>query len=100
MFRWPTLDGAQPTGLIALTGGRPAPIGRLLGDGQDDAAETRLQRLRRCSPAGSTSSCMRHGLPAEERIEPRLIDLAYEHDLPLVATNEVYFADRDDVRGA
>src|SRR5260370_33763575 len=35
---------------------------------------------------------MRHGLPAEDRIEAALIDLAYARDLPLVATNGVFFA--------
>src|SRR6185295_10932008 len=29
----------------------------------------------------------------EEKIEPGLIDLAYRFDLPLVATNDVYFSD-------
>jgi len=37
---------------------------------------------------------MRHGLAAEDRIEPGLLDLAYEKDLPLVATNEAFFSDR------
>ncbi len=38
---------------------------------------------------------MRHGLPEEARSEPGLVDLAYAHDLPLVATNNAYFPDRD-----
>ncbi|MEE8443892.1 MAG: DNA polymerase III subunit alpha, partial [Alphaproteobacteria bacterium] len=37
---------------------------------------------------------MRHGLAAESRVEPGLLDLAYKHDLPLVATNEAFFAGR------
>ena len=36
---------------------------------------------------------MRHGLAEEAEIEDALVDLAYRHDLPLVATNDVYFAD-------
>ena len=36
---------------------------------------------------------MRHGLKAEERIENALIDIAYAYDIPLVATNECFFAD-------
>src|SRR3546814_17363972 len=31
------------------------------------------------------------GLPVEAAIEPLLIDLAYDLDLPLVATNEAFF---------
>ena len=34
-------------------------------------------------------------MPEEARSEPGLIDLAYRHDLPLVATNDAYFPDRD-----
>src|SRR3546814_6234903 len=38
---------------------------------------------------------MRHGLPVEDHIESDLIDLAYKHDLPLVATNDVFFAEEN-----
>ena len=37
---------------------------------------------------------MRHDEAAEARSEPGLVDLAYRHDLPLVATNDAYFPDR------
>ncbi len=33
----------------------------------------------------------RHGLREEELHEPALIELAYAHDIPLVATNDAYF---------
>ncbi len=38
----------------------------------------------------------RHGMEAERRVEGGLIDLAYANGLPLVATNEPYFATADD----
>ena len=34
-------------------------------------------------------------MPEEARSEAGLVDLAYAHDLPLVATNDAYFPDRD-----
>jgi len=37
----------------------------------------------------------RHGLKEEELHEEALIDIAYAHDIPLVATNDVYFASPD-----
>ena len=37
----------------------------------------------------------RHGVPEEEVHEAALIDIAYEHNIPLVATNDVYFASPD-----
>ena len=38
----------------------------------------------------------RHGLKHEIEAEPTLLDLAYARALPIVATNEVYFASPDD----
>ena len=38
---------------------------------------------------------MRHNGPDEARSEPALVELAYRHDLPLVATNDAYFPDRE-----
>jgi len=38
---------------------------------------------------------IRYGAPEESHCEPGLVQLAYRHDLPLVATNDVYFPDRD-----
>ena len=36
---------------------------------------------------------MRHGREIEDRIDPLLIDLAYTHDIPVVATNDCHFSD-------
>src|SRR5262249_39953187 len=49
--------------------------------------------LEGLSPGRLYVELMRHGLATERLIEGRLLDLAYEHGLPLVATNDVYFAD-------
>ena len=38
---------------------------------------------------------MRHGLPAEDRIEARADRAGLRHELPLVATNDVFFADAE-----
>src|SRR5713101_4945344 len=79
-------------GLLLLTGGPAGPLGRLLLEGQGPAAEALLARLALLFPGRLYVELMRHGLPAEDRIEAALIDLAYAHDLPLVATNGVFFA--------
>jgi DNA polymerase-3 subunit alpha len=81
-------------GLIVLTGGPAGPVGRLLADGQTEKAEIVLARLAAAFPGRAYVELMRHGLEVEDRIEPALVDLAYKHDLPLVATNEPFFADR------
>jgi DNA polymerase III subunit alpha len=88
------LDGASD-GLLLLTGGPAGPVGRLLLDGQGPAAEELLTRLAALFPGRLYVELMRHALPAEDRIEAALIDLAYARGLPLVATNGVFFAAPD-----
>src|SRR6202167_5735947 len=83
-------------GLICLSGGPGGPVGRLLNEGQNEAAHAVLKRLAGIFPGRFYVELMRHNLPAEDRIEATLIELAYRHDLPLVATNDVYFAKRED----
>jgi DNA polymerase-3 subunit alpha len=80
-------------GLIALSGGPAGQVGRLLGDGQAEAAEAALRHLMQLFPGRFYIELMRHGLDIESRIEEPLIDLAYKLDLPLVATNDVFFSD-------
>ncbi|MFQ6017885.1 MAG: DNA polymerase III subunit alpha [Kiloniellaceae bacterium] len=84
---------AHGAGLIVLTGGPAGPLGRSLLEGQVAAAERALRALKRIFPGRLYVELQRHGLPEEARIEDRLIDLAYALDLPLVATNEAFFAE-------
>jgi DNA polymerase-3 subunit alpha len=86
---------ARNDGLIALTGGAAGPIGRLLAEGQGEAAKALLQRFKAAFPDRLYVELMRHGLEAEDAVEGGLIDLAYGEDLPLVATNEAFFTDED-----
>ncbi len=79
------------TGLLLLTGG---PVDRLAREGQASQAEAALLRLAQIFPGRIYLELQRHGLESEERAEPLLIDLAYRHDIPLVATNEPFFSDR------
>ncbi len=88
---WSALEG-RTEGLIALTGGPGGPVGRALADGQAAAAEAALEALAALFPGRLYVELMRHGDPVEDRIEPALVDLAYAHDLPLVATNDCHFA--------
>jgi len=83
-------------GLICLSGGAGGPVGRLLNEGQAPAAHAMLKRLADIFPGRFYVELMRHNIPAEDRIEAALIELAYKHNLPLVATNDVYFAKRED----
>jgi DNA polymerase III subunit alpha len=89
-------DLAQESdGLICLAGGAGGPVGRPLAEGQTEAAEAALGTLKEIFPGRLYVELQRHGLPEELRSEAGLVDLAYAHDLPLVATNDAYFPDRD-----
>ena len=90
---------AGADGLIALTGGPEGPLGRPLLHGNRGLAEAVLERLMALFPGRLYVELMRHGLAAEDAIEPALIELALRHELPLVATNDVHFMDAGRVRG-
>jgi DNA polymerase-3 subunit alpha len=80
-------------GLICLTGGLAGPVGRLLAEGQRLAAEQMLKDLAALFPGRLYVELMRHGLEDQKRIEPALVEMADAMDIPLVATNECFFAD-------
>ncbi|QYX58282.1 DNA polymerase III subunit alpha [Roseovarius sp. SCSIO 43702] len=87
-------------GLICLTGGPEGPVGLLLQAGQRPAAEALLQRLARAFPDRLYVELQRHpgenGQPEGEKLSERgHVEMAYAMDLPLVATNDVYFPDKD-----
>jgi DNA polymerase III subunit alpha len=82
-------------GLICLAGGAGGPVGRLLAEGQGEAAAATLCRLKGAFPGRLYIELQRHDLPEEARSEAGLVDLAYAHDLPLVATNDAYFPTPD-----
>jgi len=82
-------------GLLCLAGGSKGPVGRLLSEGQGEAAESVLGELAAAFPGRLYVELMRHGTADEARSESGLVELAYRHGLPLVATNDVHFPDRE-----
>jgi DNA polymerase-3 subunit alpha len=87
---------AHAEGLIALTGGPDGPIDKAIADNHAAVATLRVQTLKNIFGDRLYVELQRHGLTQEKAVEPQLIDIAYAEDLPLVATNECYFAERDD----
>jgi len=83
---------AHAPGLMLLTGGNNGPIARLLSEGQRGEAARLLTHIAEAFPDRTIVELHRHGLPAERAVEPGLIALADEAGLPLVATNDCYFA--------
>ncbi len=83
-------------GLICLTGGPDGPVGRLLQQGQLARAHALMSRLAGICPGRLYVELQRHpgeaGQPEAERLTERgFVEMAYAMDLPLVATNDVYF---------
>ncbi|WP_424976336.1 DNA polymerase III subunit alpha [Dinoroseobacter sp. S124A] len=78
--------------LICLTGGPRGPVGRLLSAGQKPKAEALMARLKAAFDTRLYVELQRHpGDPVCAETEPGMVGLAYAMDLPLVATNDVYF---------
>jgi DNA polymerase III subunit alpha len=89
------LEG-QTSDIIALTGGPGGPLDSAIAAGQSHLATDRLAALLTLFGDRLYVELQRHGTPAERRCEPVLIDLAYDKGLPLVATNESFFATAQD----
>src|SRR6201999_908001 len=92
-FEW--LEG-HAEGLIALTGGPDGPISLAFAADQAALATARCERLAATFGDRLYGELQRHGIEKERRIEAGLVDLPYSKGLPLVATNEPYFASTDD----
>jgi DNA polymerase-3 subunit alpha len=92
-FDW--LEG-EVEDVIALTGGPDGPIALALHADHAALAASRCDRLAALFGDRLYVELQRHGIDKERRVEAALIDLAYGKGLPLVATNEPYFASADD----
>ena len=79
-------------GLFLLTGGVNGPIGRLLSEGQMAEAEAYLHVLAAAFSGRIAVELQRHGERLEQAIEPGFLTLAERLALPVVATNECFFA--------
>ena len=80
-------------GLICLTGGYDGPIGRLILQNRRDDAEKKLLALKEIFGDRLYVEISRVGYDEEQKTEADFIELAYKHNIPLVATNDVYFFD-------
>ncbi len=88
------LDG-RTDGLIALTAGREGGLARLFAEDQPDRALAYADRLQALFPDRLYIELTRRLDEIEGKAEGALLDLAYERNLPLVATNPCCFAEED-----
>jgi DNA polymerase-3 subunit alpha len=87
---------AHHDGLIALTGGFDGPIDMALRAGQIPQAQARLATLAGIFGDRLYVEIQRHERENEAALEAHLLRLAYDADLPIVATNEPFFAKPND----
>ncbi len=81
--------------LIALTAGGEGALCRLLAEDQPAAAHSYAQALTGLFPNRLYVEISRRLDPVEGASEEALLDLAYQLDLPLVATNPACYAEAD-----
>jgi DNA polymerase-3 subunit alpha len=82
-------------GLILLTGGAKGPLGRLVLKQKKDVAAAFVTALKNIFHDRLYIEIQRHFRPEEDASEEAMIDLAYQLDVPLVATNDCFFGTED-----
>jgi DNA polymerase-3 subunit alpha len=78
--------------LILLSGGPDGPVDPLFVQGKPAEGNSALEEMARVFGDRFYVELQRHGLASERQAERGLVDWAYAHDVPLVATNDVHYA--------
>ncbi|MBA4014399.1 MAG: DNA polymerase III subunit alpha [Phenylobacterium sp.] len=78
-------------GLILLSGGVDGPVDPLFAAGKIAEGKAALAEMARVFGDRFYIELQRHGLPAQAAAEGELVAFAYDNDIPLVATNDIYF---------
>ncbi len=86
---------ADNRGLIVLAG-RESPLGQFLASGRQEQANDWLQQMQRALPERLYLELTRTQRAGEDAFNNAAIELAGQHDLPLLASNDVRFLDRAD----
>ncbi len=96
MLRRDWLTQEQCAGLIALSGGHLGEIGQLLLHGKAKDRKAALKFWTERFPDRFYLELTRCGRPDEEKYLHAAVELAEQAQLPVVATNDVRFLDRED----
>lgn len=79
------------SGLICLSGAHTGPLGKLILKDQHAQAKILLERLYDIFKDDLYIELQRHGLPEQQITEGYFLNFAYELNIPIVATNNVFF---------
>ena len=89
---------AHAEGLICLTGGPDGPFDKLLSGNHKERAENKICNYINVFSNNLYIELQRYTDITDSDVEAALIDLAYQMEVPLVATNQAFFASEDDYR--
>lgn len=85
-------------GLIAITPGMEGEIEHNLLEGKDQAAKELAMKFHRLFGDGNFYlSIQNHQLPSEDSVRKKLANLANECNIPLAASNQVYYLEKEDM---
>ncbi|EJF90126.1 DNA polymerase III subunit alpha [Bartonella melophagi] len=84
----------QNEGIIALTGGWNGPINLALVENKKERAVEYLTYLKQIFGNRLYVELQRHS-SYDRKVEAALVELAYAHEIPLVATNEAFFLNKE-----
>ena len=82
---------ARSQGLILLSGGPDGPVDPLYSAGKVKEGDAALAAMQAIFGDRFYVELQRHGAAGEIEAEAALVAYAYAHDVPLAATNDVYF---------
>ncbi|NWG12118.1 MAG: DNA polymerase III subunit alpha [Acidobacteria bacterium] len=84
-------------GLIALTSCLKGSVPQLILMDQFDAAVEEAHTLRDVFGAGNFYLELQdHGIPGQQRVNPRLLEISSRSGIPVVCTNDTHYLSRDD----
>jgi len=85
----------KSAGIIFLSGGVEGIIGKLLLAEQQKQINKILPEINQFFEKRFYIEISRHSTKNEDLLEPKFIDLAQKNNLPLIATNDVYFLTKE-----
>ncbi len=86
---------AHSEGLLLLTGGSEGILARPILEGHPEFATELAQKLKEAFKDRLYIEIQRHGTEKERQTEEDFLKIAYDLNIPLVATNEAYFITPD-----
>jgi DNA polymerase III subunit alpha len=92
------IGGGDNSGLIALSGGQAGDVAQCLLAGKAEKALERACDWAKLFPDSYYLEVQRYGQAQQETLVNRIVALAVEADIPVVATHPVQFIDRGDFR--